>query len=892
MINDEIKKFEDLWKVLYSEGLEMILSKADNKDFSNIELKQFTYLHAKATDIIQMKSIKIPARLIEKIEYTVKIYSINRIKKSLENIDYTDAQSVLFEFCSFWNIYSKIIIKWIIRVFSNLNRANESIKSKLSLRLTLINIVKDEIFAKLRCCLIDEFFETISSLRKKYLRYNIVDTRTKDNEINNNLDYEIIEENTLKAYFINDNKTIDVSNKESLISTTLYLKIFVEFLCSFDSIENSSKDSINKYNNYSNNVDITNYNRLDTTNADLNNNNEIYLTNYYTNELEYNIVQHCLEIHRPYIKHLLNSTTDLIDYLEKSLLLISDDVAIYSMFLPLKTINTIKKELSFLLFYNNYKELIENRVLKVIESKDIQALSLIYSVFKDDRKNSVSSFITISKKYFRNEYNNLINLYENEHFNNKCSNLIENNIDDNKGLEVLKNISSNIIDSKYNINKISTISNTNNIINNIKHLAYYTDYVYVYNNMFNFNNNILENAYLNDNQMKIAFYEVLEHTQISNNKYNNTLILPFFLDSLLNIKFNINADTKKIEEGINIVFNLFNTIVDKDIFIEQYKQLLSLRLINKSYIDTNTENDIIKKLEVLAGYNYTSSLYVMIKEYIDSKLFSNSIADLYCYNKKELKENILNMFSILIIDKEKWPKFLECKNTSKVDSLGLPNILNELYLSSEKYYTNNFKNRNIYLNNKYSTCLIEGTFKNKKKYKFLLNNYQTSILLLFNSFKSKEFLIYDNYILSTLNISYEEYYCNINDLIFNNVLIRNDINKFIKLNIDYEVELFSNNNLFDVNNQCVVIADLNNNENSIKQDKVIDDRSSVIEAAIVRIMKKNNTLKHEELMLKLNNEIIMFKIIPEVIKKKIENLLERELILRDKKSVDIYRYNH
>jgi cullin 1 len=71
---------------------------------------------------------------------------------------------------------------------------------------------------------------------------------------------------------------------------------------------------------------------------------------------------------------------------------------------------------------------------------------------------------------------------------------------------------------------------------------------------------------------------------------------------------------------------------------------------------------------------------------------------------------------------------------------------------------------------------------------------------------------------------------------------------------------------------------------------VQEDRSIAIEASIVRIMKSRKKLDHTSLIQEVLNTLQMFKPPPQVIKQKIEHLIERDYLERDPDDKNIYRY--
>ena len=73
--------------------------------------------------------------------------------------------------------------------------------------------------------------------------------------------------------------------------------------------------------------------------------------------------------------------------------------------------------------------------------------------------------------------------------------------------------------------------------------------------------------------------------------------------------------------------------------------------------------------------------------------------------------------------------------------------------------------------------------------------------------------------------------------------------------------------------------------------QVENQRKNMIEAAVVRIMKSRKTLDHANLVLEVTRQLIgRFAPSPHDIKKRIESLLEREYLERDKDDKRIYQY--
>jgi len=79
-------------------------------------------------------------------------------------------------------------------------------------------------------------------------------------------------------------------------------------------------------------------------------------------------------------------------------------------------------------------------------------------------------------------------------------------------------------------------------------------------------------------------------------------------------------------------------------------------------------------------------------------------------------------------------------------------------------------------------------------------------------------------------------------------------------------------------------------EETHNKERVVEDRSIAIEAAIVRIMKARKQLSHQQLVSEVISQLAFFKPNPKVIKQRIEHLIEREYLERDQNQASTYRY--
>jgi cullin-4 len=82
---------------------------------------------------------------------------------------------------------------------------------------------------------------------------------------------------------------------------------------------------------------------------------------------------------------------------------------------------------------------------------------------------------------------------------------------------------------------------------------------------------------------------------------------------------------------------------------------------------------------------------------------------------------------------------------------------------------------------------------------------------------------------------------------------------------------------------------LQTEEQKATEERVFQDRQYQIDAAIVRIMKMRKTLSHNLLISELLGQL-KFPVKPSDLKKRIESLIDRDYMERDKDNSNQYNY--
>lgn len=79
-------------------------------------------------------------------------------------------------------------------------------------------------------------------------------------------------------------------------------------------------------------------------------------------------------------------------------------------------------------------------------------------------------------------------------------------------------------------------------------------------------------------------------------------------------------------------------------------------------------------------------------------------------------------------------------------------------------------------------------------------------------------------------------------------------------------------------------------EESVKKERITQDRSHSVDAALVRVMKTRKSMTLQDLRLEVVTLMQTFKPDDALIKKRIESLIQREYLERDKNDENLLLY--
>ena len=411
----------------------------------------------------------------------------------------------------------------------------------------------------------------------------------------------------------------------------------------------------------------------------------------------------------------------------------------------------------------------------------------------------------------------------------------------------------------------------------------------------NFQRNILtiiNYCFSNNNIMNLNFKEGLADIQGTLDNANLAYVLPYFFDEELTKNISNEERKKKIELGLEI----FNCVPDKDVFIDIYSNLLASRILslfNKNntinqinYFDLDLETNIIKVFEKECGNELVQKLNNIINDY---NLNENEIKEKFSsflkeYNNTQNDNNDISMeksgilntqINIRILSSENWPSNIGSKKAL------LPEKLNKITNDISSFYHKIYPGRILEFSLKSSYAILSTILpKTKINFDIKCNTFQAIILLKFNEiYYNHNNIIKKEDLISMLKFeANEDFFKYIKPFIERKVI--NEDKDCYSLNCDLDVQ----------NGECLVFHTVEENEIKKKEKQEID-RTYPVDGTIVKTVKDNKTIMHKNLILKVLDALCNFSIKEEFIEKRINSLIEREIIFKSKQDPNLYVYN-
>ncbi|KAH7436226.1 hypothetical protein KP509_05G009200 [Ceratopteris richardii] len=387
---------------------------------------------------------------------------------------------------------------------------------------------------------------------------------------------------------------------------------------------------------------------------------------------------------------------------------------------------------------------------------------------------------------------------------------------------------------------------------------------------------IITTAFINDKTFQNALNSSFEY--FINLNPRSPEFISLFVDDKLR-KGLKGVSEEDVETVLDKVMMLFRYLQEKDVFEKYYKQHLAKRLLSSKSVSDDAERSLIVKLKTECGYQFTSKLEGMFTDMKTSKDTMQGF-NAVVSNADSSESPTL---SVQVLTTGYWP----------TQSGAVCNLPAEILAVCEKfktYYLSTHTGRRLTWQTNMGTADLKATFGKGQKHELNVSTYNMCILMFFNNVNSmtyKEIEQATEIPALDLKRSLQSLAC----VKGKNVLRKEPMSKDIS---EDDVFVFNDkftSKFYKVKIGTVAAQKETEPEKQETRQKVEEDRKPQIEAAIVRIMKSRRVLDHNNIVSEVTKQLqSRFLPNPAVIKKRIESLIEREFLERDKNDRKVYRY--
>ncbi|XP_075056145.1 cullin-4A [Mixophyes fleayi] len=337
---------------------------------------------------------------------------------------------------------------------------------------------------------------------------------------------------------------------------------------------------------------------------------------------------------------------------------------------------------------------------------------------------------------------------------------------------------------------------------------------------------------------------------------------------------NKEATDEELERFLDKIMIIFRFIHGKDVFEAFYKKDLAKRLLVGKSASVDSEKSMLSKLKHECGAAFTSKLEGMFK---DMELSKDVMVQFKQYMQNHTDPGNIDL-TVNILTMGYWPSYTPMEVHLPAEMVKLQEIFKTFYLGKHS-------GRRLQWQSTLGHSVLKAEFKQEKK-ELQVSLFQTLVLLMFN--EGEEFTFED--IKMATGIEENELRRTLQSLACGKARV---LNKTPKSKDVEDGDKFHFNGDFKHKLYRIKINQIQMKETVEEQvnttERVFQDRQYQIDAAIVRIMKMRKTLTHNLLVSELYNQL-KFPVKPGDLKKRIESLIDRDYMERDKENSKQYHY--
>ncbi|ELP86266.1 cullin-2, putative [Entamoeba invadens IP1] len=340
-------------------------------------------------------------------------------------------------------------------------------------------------------------------------------------------------------------------------------------------------------------------------------------------------------------------------------------------------------------------------------------------------------------------------------------------------------------------------------------------------------------------------------------------VVPEFLAKYSDVVIKQCVGIDELNERLDRIFNIYDYIENKDVFENYYIRSIAKRmLLRGNTANLSEENSAFGRHKIKFSAAFSFKIQKMMSDLQVSQDMSTKFTE---------SVQVQFPFFVNILQTSVWPFFPQNFQFT------LPQALQETHVFFEKWYVKQYQRRKLEWLHQYTRGKIKTNYLSKM-YNFFGSAYQLSVLILFNSNE-------------TLT----------NEKIFEQIHLTMDIVKSVVVSLEQVGLIKVDNDVISLNtnfanNKMKIVLPLPKliaaKEVKKEEEKEITaERVGMIEACIVKLMKRNRRMVHNELMQAVVTSLSSrFRPPVPLVKRTIESLIEREYMARSDVKKDEYTY--
>lgn len=350
-----------------------------------------------------------------------------------------------------------------------------------------------------------------------------------------------------------------------------------------------------------------------------------------------------------------------------------------------------------------------------------------------------------------------------------------------------------------------------------------------------------------------------------------------FMDAKLRTG-NKQCSEEELESIMDRAIMLFRFVQGKDVFEAFYKKDLAKRLLLGRSASVDAEKLVLFKLRMECGAALTQKMEGMFKDMELSREFNTAFKQYLTTNDKEGKFSKVE-FGVNTLTMGNWPNY-------PITEVNIPSQLAELQQMYTKFYTNKHNSRRLQWQYSLSSAILKARISEKVVKELDVSLFQAMVLLLFND--KTEWTYVD--VFEQLKIDHPELKRTLQSLACgkHRILHKEPRGKDVDETDKFVLNVQFDDRLYRIRISQIQMRETEQ-EHKQTEEQVFSDRQYQIDAAIVRIMKMRKKLSHNLLISELFNQL-RFPAKSIDLKKRIESLIEREYMARDKNDPQLYNY--